>query len=318
MRILSMSGFIPEQICDTIRFTGYKGEKNISHYCRYANDFISQVIHDKTIDGAVYPKSCDSSRIIDSYLRDCDKYKYRIVVPARNDSYGQAFFADEINRFADSINEHYATNFDEDTFRCRAEKVNERNSAIDLLYNRLESVSYYEYILAIHNEMMSPLSETTLLKKTFSTKKIQHRVFLISSFLTNIEIASVLEENGLGIVGDNLPESGRIRNSHTDTSSNNIYSAIAKDILSRKVSPTQNLFKEIIESDIEEMKKLGVEAAVFVTQKYCEPYEFLFYTYKEKLDKAGIRLLKISLSDSADDSHIRLSVEAFASVLRRN
>lgn len=31
MKLLSMSGFVPEQICDIIRFTKYKGERSITH-----------------------------------------------------------------------------------------------------------------------------------------------------------------------------------------------------------------------------------------------------------------------------------------------
>ena len=81
MKILSMSGLIPEHICDTVRFTQYTGDRNISHYCGYASDFISQVIQDDTIDGAVFPKSCDSTRILLSYLSDTEKFIHQINVP---------------------------------------------------------------------------------------------------------------------------------------------------------------------------------------------------------------------------------------------
>ena len=49
MRILALSGFIPEQICDVVRFTGYEGEYNIAQYCGYAADYISQVINDDNL-----------------------------------------------------------------------------------------------------------------------------------------------------------------------------------------------------------------------------------------------------------------------------
>ena len=53
MKLLAMSGLIPEQICDVVRFTQYAGERNLPHYCGYASDFISQVMQDNRIDGAV-------------------------------------------------------------------------------------------------------------------------------------------------------------------------------------------------------------------------------------------------------------------------
>ena len=81
MKILSMSGFVPEQICDTVRFTGFDGNEKLSHYCGYAADFIAQVKEDSSIDGAVFPKSCDSSRSIGSYLEETGKFLYSMPVP---------------------------------------------------------------------------------------------------------------------------------------------------------------------------------------------------------------------------------------------
>ena len=81
MNILSMSGFIPEHICDTVRFTQYSGERNIASYCGYASDFISQVMGDKNIERRI-SQSCDSSRIIGSYLDTCGKFLHQINVPA--------------------------------------------------------------------------------------------------------------------------------------------------------------------------------------------------------------------------------------------
>ncbi len=68
MHILSLSTLIPEQICDTERFFGYEGKQRISHYCEYAAEFIARVLEDDTIDGAVFPRTCDSSRTLKNYI----------------------------------------------------------------------------------------------------------------------------------------------------------------------------------------------------------------------------------------------------------
>ena len=83
MKILSMSGFVPEAICDTVRFNGFKGDAGFSHYCTYASDYISQVLSDDTIDGAVFPKTCDSSRSISSYIGESGKFVYPLAVPVQ-------------------------------------------------------------------------------------------------------------------------------------------------------------------------------------------------------------------------------------------
>lgn len=82
MKILAMSGFVPEEICDTMRFTQYSGNRNISHYCGYASDFIDQALQDSNVDGVVFPKTCDSTRIIKSYLEEAKKFVYQLNVPS--------------------------------------------------------------------------------------------------------------------------------------------------------------------------------------------------------------------------------------------
>jgi len=103
MRILSLSEFIPEQICDIIRFTQYHGDRNINHYCGYVSDFISQVRYDDSIDGCVFPRSCDSTRIMNRYLSGVDKFVYQILVPARQDNLAINFFAKGIADYQKAI-----------------------------------------------------------------------------------------------------------------------------------------------------------------------------------------------------------------------
>ena len=109
MNILSFSGFIPEQICDTVRFISYRGEHRISHYCGYAADYISQVLQDNRYDGAVFPRSCDSSRVISSYLSDCGKFMYQLHIPARQDKLAVQFLAANIRTYQQAVEEHYGS-----------------------------------------------------------------------------------------------------------------------------------------------------------------------------------------------------------------
>ena len=99
MKILAMSDLVPEQICDIVRFTKYSGDLRISHYCGYAADFISMVLNEKDIDGAVYPKSCDSSRIIGSYLEDSKKFNYQICIPVCRKNIAITYFAEVLKDY---------------------------------------------------------------------------------------------------------------------------------------------------------------------------------------------------------------------------
>jgi benzoyl-CoA reductase/2-hydroxyglutaryl-CoA dehydratase subunit BcrC/BadD/HgdB len=186
------------------------------------------------------------------------------------------------------------------------------------MYNRLGGISYGSYLRAVHGVLSNPLTESSVRGVNdicpIGKEKDGHRVYLAGSYLANENIADIIENAGLSIVGDNLPESGRIAGRRTQTSGD-LYLNIAREMLGRRLSPTQDNFKPIIEKDIEEINRLGCRAVVFVTQKYCEPYDYLYAVYRKRLDAAGIESLRIVLNDSEEERRVSLAVEAFADTL---
>ena len=148
MRLLSLSGMIPEQVCDVVRFTSYKGCESISHYCGYASDYISQVIEDDNIDGAVFPRSCDSSRIIGNYLKEVDKFIYHMNIPARQDDVAIDYLSSVIKDYKDKVEKYYDVrlrDIDE-----RSHLINCRNKTLSDIYENIHELSYEQYIKNIH------------------------------------------------------------------------------------------------------------------------------------------------------------------------
>ncbi len=275
MKILSLSGFVPEQICDTIRFTGYSAGTSISHYCGYASDYISQVLNDASFDGAVFPKSCDSSRIIKSYLGQTDKFVYQLPVPARRDEIAVNYFAGEIRAYKEAVEEHYGVDIANINIKDRIEALNKRNEEIRALYENLEEKSYSEYLRGIHKMLATPLNEQSI-PHPGKTNTGGKRVYLVGSFLTSEGILDTLESSGLNVVGDNLTESGRLASITPCKTDGDIYKNISESILSARLSPTQNNFGDILERDLKEIKEKKVKGVIFLTQKYCEPYDYLY------------------------------------------
>ncbi len=313
MKILSLSNFIPEQICDTERFVGYTGNTNaISHYCQYAADYISQVLYDNSIDGAVFPKSCDSTRIIKSYIGQTDKFIYQLPVPSRKDEFAITYFAEEIKAYKQAIEAHFGieiTNIEK-----RIEALNRRNREVKLLYDNLENISYCDYLTGIHKMLTKPLFEQYVPEPKKQDWKGK-RVYLIGSFLTDLDILEVMEKSKLRVVGDNLPESGRLVSTIPCKIDYDIYKNIATSILSGRLSPTQNNFGEIIANDIREIKEKEVNGVIFLTRKYCEAYDYLYSVYEKKLRLEGIKSLKISLANSEDHKKFELALEAFSDMI---
>ena len=316
MRILALSGFVPEHICDIVRFTGFDGEYNIAQYCGYAADYISQVIKDDSIDGAVFPKSCDSSRIIGSYLSETNKFIYQINIPARQDDLAIQYFAEILKSYTKALKEHYKVSLTTESIERRIELINKRNAWIKAAYDRLDRISYYEYLSKIHQLLSEPLeiqAEEIEFTERESTDK---KIYVVGSFLANVEIAETIERLGMKVVGDNLPESGRLAfMKPVCPNGDDIYNCIADSILKNRLSPTQDNFSAILENDFSEMENKGVKGIIYISQKYCEPYDYLFSVYKKMADERGINIVRISLADSRDSGKSELELEAFSDLL---
>lgn len=316
MRILALSGFVPEHICDIVRFTGFDGEYNIAQYRGYAADYISQVIKDDSIDGAVFPKSCDSSRIIGSYLSETNKFIYQINIPARQDDLAIRYFAEILKSYTKALKEHYKVSLTTESIERRIELINKRNAWIKRAYDKLDRISYYEYLSKIHQLLSEPLeiqAEEIEFTERESTDK---KIYVVGSFLANVEIAETIERLGMKVVGDNLPESGRLASMKpVCPNGDDIYKCIADSILKNRLSPTQDNFSAILENDFSEMENKGVKGIIYISQKYCEPYDYLFSVYKKMADERGINIVRISLADSKDSGKSELELEAFSDLL---
>lgn len=313
MNILSFSGFIPEQICDTIRFIRWEGGQIIPHYCGYAADFISRVLGDPDVDGAVFPRSCDSSRVMASYLSDCGKFTYQLHIPARQDSGAVRYFAFNIRQYQQAIEAHYGVsllNIPE-----RAALVNERNRAIAELYRNLPDISYSAYLDMLHRLLQTPLQQQTVPHSLPEKGRGGKPVYLVGSLLSDVSVAAAIERAGLAVVGDRLTESRRLFSAPQVPADGDIYENIAKSILGNALSPTQDCFDAILREDLAELQEKQVQGVIFVTQKFCEPYDYLFASCKRMLEEQGIPALRIVLSGSSDVRTFEASLEAFADIL---
>jgi benzoyl-CoA reductase/2-hydroxyglutaryl-CoA dehydratase subunit BcrC/BadD/HgdB len=314
LRILSLSGFIPEQIVDVIRFSQYYGSQRILHYCGYAADYISQVLEDNLIDGAVFPRSCDSTRIITDYLSDCGKFTYQLNIPARQDALAIDYLALNIRRYKEAVEQYFGIVLD--NISERTEMVNKRNRKLAEIYTDIAEFSYADYLNSIHAILTRPLSEQqVILPRRTNVNSLRKQVYIVGSFISNTSIVSAIENAGLTVAGENLTESKRLFSAPPVSINGDIYRNIAESILRNKLSPTQNNFREILIADLNEIKRKSVKGVIFVTQKYCEPYDYLFASYKHMLDDNNIPVLRLVLSNSTDSKNFGLALEAFADII---
>ncbi|MCR5144563.1 MAG: 2-hydroxyacyl-CoA dehydratase family protein [Lachnospiraceae bacterium] len=321
MKILALSGIIPEHICDVDRFFAYAGDKKINHYCGYVADYICQVEQDDRYDGAVYPKSCDSCRVISSYLRSDDKFSYQFPSISGNDENAWDFLACVLKDYKSALENFYEIEISVADVENRIEIINKRAKELEKIYENLENISYFEYMTMIHQVLSLPLEEQVGAISSFEINDISQKdnsVFIVGSTLSQLNILQQIEDLGLNIVGDSLPESGRLISKEPVTLSDDVYKSIAKSMLSGKKSPSENDFHQMLELDMEEITSKKVVGVIFLTQKYCEPYNFYKSVYKKKLDELCIKYIEIEQKDTVEDIRADVVLETFAEMIVRN
>lgn len=190
-----------------------------------------------------------------------------------------------------------------------------RNEKLKDIYSQIEEISYSNYLKSIHQLLEQPLDRQVIPNSFGNSIQSKKRVYLVGSFLSNLSIVDMIENCGMKIVGDNLPESGRLISTPDVNLSGDIILNVARSSLEKRLSPTQNNFKNIIEKDIKEIESKNVNGVIFIIQKYCEPYDYLFSVYIKVLHEMNIPVLKLILADSEDNRKVQLQLEAFADAI---
>ncbi len=140
------------------------------------------------------------------------------------------------------------------------------------------------------------------------------RVFLVGSTQAGTGLVQQIETAGMNIVGDRLPESRRLIFAPEVSPEGDIYENIAKSLLAGLPSPSQDAFAEILKADRDELLQKQVQGVIFLTQKYCEPYDYLFPSYKRMLDELQIPVLRVTETGSSA-KNAALAIETFADLL---
>jgi benzoyl-CoA reductase/2-hydroxyglutaryl-CoA dehydratase subunit BcrC/BadD/HgdB len=207
-----------------------------------------------------------------SYIENHGKYTYAVNVPARQDEAAIDYFACTLKDFKASLEDYYNVIINDETVKERTAIINDRNKALKEVYDNLAEYNYGDYLRMIHEMLQKPLGEQVCdvekLRKTRNGKAAGNRknVYVVGSFLANVKIADIIMDSGMKVVGDNLPESGRLAGTKkVNVNDNDIYKSIAQSVLTSRLSPTQDNFDNIITVDLAEIKSRNAEGVIFVT-----------------------------------------------------
>jgi benzoyl-CoA reductase/2-hydroxyglutaryl-CoA dehydratase subunit BcrC/BadD/HgdB len=308
-KILYLSNYIPEEIVDVYRFNTYLPAMKLDNYCTMVLNYMSQIICDDTVDGALIPNTCDSVRVARDILKtQTRKFVFQLKHPLKLSINSIIYYATQIKKFKEAFEKHFEVKITEDEILHRIKLIREKMQFLRRRYEYLAPFSYYEYLKALNQSHRSPLEDwRKILDIKFSTIKGPKKVFLIGPYLTDLSIVQMIEKYEGNIVGDDLSNSKRYFFSedflpHMDTG--DLYESIAIQNLSRFPSPTSNRFNYIIVKDIDEIVRKGVKGVFFLYQKFCEPHQYIYPLLREGLEEKGISTFLLQLENKEHQAEI--------------
>lgn len=302
--ILCLSNYVPEEITDVIRFNVYEPVLRLESICTYAVNFVSQVIDDDSIDGAVIPNSCDSIRAArDMALKRTQKFLHQIKHPLRfpADALTITYYSHEIKHYKNHYENHFNITITEEAIENRILLLTKKIAFLKKLYDELPGISYYSYLKAVNESLRTLLPGwEKKLDIHYPLPGGNKRVYLIGPYLSDLSVIQTIEANNGSIVGDDLTNSKRYFSCNglmPTAKPQNIYETVALRNLAKYPSPTSNNFDYIIKKNLEEIKRKEVRGVIFVYQKFCEPHEYIYPLLKEMLEKEGIPSLKLQMEN---------------------
>jgi benzoyl-CoA reductase/2-hydroxyglutaryl-CoA dehydratase subunit BcrC/BadD/HgdB len=318
--ILTLSNYIPEEVIDLQRFITYQGSVRINNFCTYVQNFMSRIIDDPGIHGAIIPNSCDSVRIARDYLAEySDKFLFQLKHPLHDDANAVSYLSSEIVRMKDAISRHFDLTIGEDAIRDRMTEIDGRNRFLKRVYEHIEEISYHDYLRAVIGCLSARLADWKKhLDMQFGPSGKGARVYLVGPFFCDLGIVRAIEKFGLTIAGDYITNSQRLFSGvPAEPRPANIYMDIAGRILSRYPSPTLNNFKRMVSLVMEEIRTKNIRGVIFIHQMFCEPYEYVYPYLLKKIQECGIPVLKLQIENSSNNyGNIETKIETFSNVVK--
>lgn len=142
----------------------------------------------------------------------------------------------------------------------------------------------------------------------------RRRVLLSGSVITDTALADFLEENGCSIVADDTCLGYRLAKD-SPAAGGGPLEALTRYYLERTPCASRADFPARKAFLLEAMGRFGVEAVVFVHQKFCDPHLSDLPFLKDVLGEAGVPSMQIEVEGESFNSQVRTRVEGFLEMI---
>lgn len=330
IEIISAAGALPVWVLGNTETIVAAGAHIQSYYCRYMRNLLDQGLRGvyDYLDGIVVPRACDTmNSFYEHWVRYiATPYKWFLQHPfVTNNRYALTYWTTELAAFTKSLEEFTGSQISDDALRAAINIYNTNRSLLRRLHDLQRSsqvpiagtetlyvlVSGLTMPVEEHNKLLQDLLRE--LPKRREAHKGKHRLMLIRGCLAEDVMPLLQEMEKLGgIIVNDETCTGTERFSKDISTEGDPLSAIALRYLggvhSAEYSPMEPLFEHVLRT----AKDYRIQGAIFVLEKYCDPYCMAYPDLRRALEKQGIPSLLIETGEIAMPlGQIRTRIQAF-------
>ena len=301
-----------------------------SFACSFMRGFLEVLLEERYgyLDLLTLPSLGDSLRgFYGIWKQISDKpYAYLLHYPTNRSEEASEYFAEEIERFKNFMEDFVGKNISEKDLRNAIDVYNENRRLLKKLYwlRRKESppisgVEALEVVLSsmttpkdLHNQLLEKLLGEITEREDYPEGGV--RLLVSGHIVDDPDVLKVIEDSGGIIVSDDLDSGSRYFWNLVDSEAKPVEGISRR--YTRIPSPYGSPIKDRINYLKTMVKAFQVEGIVFLTRKFCEPYLFDYVTLGRTVKEEGIPSLYLEYEYPLAKGALKTRVEAFVEMLR--
>jgi benzoyl-CoA reductase subunit C len=301
---------------------------NVCPYVKQSFDIALRGQYDY-LDGLVVPNTCDIIRAMYGFwkLNTDIPYVRFLEVPQKLSQDGLEFFAEELGRFKESLEEFGGRPI---TNEALTESISIHNENRNLLMKAqamkrqesplLSGSAVHKVVLAStvmpkerHNQLLSQLLSDV--EANGESEPAGARLLLSASMLDDSDFIEVIEECGGSVVADDMPMGSRYFNSAVDETADPL-AALAERYLMRIACPRKMNAEQRLSFLLDQMEGADVQGVIIHNLRACDCHLYEYPYLRQHLEEAGLPVLFFKGEETETElEQQRDEIEAFIEML---
>jgi benzoyl-CoA reductase subunit C len=300
-------------------------------FCPFCRDCLAQGLQGKFdyLDGIMISQSC--LHIRQAYtswdLHIPQEFSYFLPMPHHVQSpRATPYLREELETFKKAVEEWTGKTITDEDLDRGIEICNENRRLMRQVYEMRKGeppiTGLEAMYMVVASQMMDKREHSEMLKELIpklegnTLPKTGERLMLIGSEDDDVEFISLIESLGATIVMDDHCTGSRYFWNDVEPQDDRLM-AIADRYVKRTPCPTKDWpQRHRLDQIMKFAKDYGVQGAIMIQQKFCDPHEIDMPAIKKKFEEAEIPTLFLELDVTVPIGQFKIRSEAFLEILR--